>query len=820
MLSISPIRGDGTYYTSLGRDDYYLKAGEPKGIWLGEGAEILGLHGTVDELTYRRMLGGFSPDGQTALVGNAGTEIRRPGWDMTFSAPKSVSEVWAASHGIPELELGIREAQWVAVQRVVRYLEERAAFGREGLGGHERVPLRLVAAGFEHGTSRNLDPQLHIHVVLVNTGITLDGAARTVVSKAIYRHKMAAGALYRAEVANQLRQRFGFDLEAKSTWFEVAGVPTSLIEAHSSRRQEILAGLAESGFSSAKAAKIVARDTRESKQTVSREELFIRWTQTAIEHGFGPEQVRSLIQPERTVVPTQVPLDRLNQAVDQLLEKQSFLSERELVRAVAEKTQALGVPVDAILKSTREALDRLIPLGEHVEERQFTNQATLDLEREMIAKAIAGKDDGGQILADTTVSAVLAGHSLSEEQATALRQIAQNLGTIQVVQGLAGTGKSTLLAAAREAFELEGYQLLGCSLSGKAAEGLQQASGIPSHTLARLIHQWGKELSDIPRLNPKTILVIDEAAMIGTRGLAKLLAHAEAAKSRVILVGDSRQLPAIEAGAPFRSLGRFLGMSELTDIRRQFAQWGRDLVRHFAGGDVGIGVEILQHRGLLHVANDTASAIHTLMGDWAKEPDPAKTLILAGTHEEVTWLNREAQSVRKYAGSLGANPITIGDRKFFPGDRVIFGRNDRKLGVKNGTFGTLIEERRGSAVVQLDFDAKRVYVPLNHEHVRLGYAVTTHKSQGATVHRAFVLFSDAMQSRESTYVQVSRAREFTKLYLTREQAGEVDLRDAIRAMERSQAKWNATDLALENGTVQAREKVDRDLRSPGLSLAA
>ena len=152
MLSISPIRGDGTYYTSLGRDDYYLKAGEPKGIWLGEGAEILGLHGTVDELTYRRMLGGFSPNGQTALVGNAGTEIRRPGWDLTFSAPKSVSEVWAASHGIPELERGIREAQWAAVQRVVRYLEERAAFGRESLGGHERVPLRLVAAGFEQLT--------------------------------------------------------------------------------------------------------------------------------------------------------------------------------------------------------------------------------------------------------------------------------------------------------------------------------------------------------------------------------------------------------------------------------------------------------------------------------------------------------------------------------------------------------------------------------------------------------------------------------------------------------------------------------------------
>ena len=114
MLSIIQIRGDGTYYTSLGRDDYYLKPGEPRGVWLGGGAEALGLTGTVDELTYRRVLAGFSPDGETPLVRNAGTEIRRPGWDLTFSAPKSASEVWAASHGIPEVERAFREAQWAA----------------------------------------------------------------------------------------------------------------------------------------------------------------------------------------------------------------------------------------------------------------------------------------------------------------------------------------------------------------------------------------------------------------------------------------------------------------------------------------------------------------------------------------------------------------------------------------------------------------------------------------------------------------------------------------------------------------------------------
>ncbi len=819
MLSIIQIRGDGTYYTSLGRDDYYLNPGEPRGVWLGGGAEAIGLTGTVEDLTYRRVLAGFSPDGETPLVRNAGTEIRRPGWDLTFSAPKSVSEVWAASHGIPELERAIREAQWAAVRRVVQYLEEVAAFGREGIGGHERVPLRLVAAGFEHATSRNLDPQLHIHVVLVNTGITLDGEARTIVSKLIYRHKMAAGALYRAEFGSQLRQRLGFELEAKSTWFEVAGVPETLISAHSTRRQEIVEGLAASGFCSAKAAKIVARDTREAKLVVSREELFRRWGQTAAEHRFGLEQVRALMHPDRTQVPVNVPSEHVTRSIGQLLDRQSFFSERELVRGLAEKTQALGVPVDGILSSARQALGKLVPLGEFAGERQFTNQATLDLERDLVANAIAGLEDVSQTLSDATVKTVLAQYTLSAEQEAALCRIAQRPGTVQVIHGLAGTGKSTLLAAARQAYELEGYHLIGCSLSGKASEGLQQASGISSHTIARLLHQWGKELSEVPRLNAKTILVIDEAAMVGTRRLAELMAYAERAKSRVILVGDSKQLPAIEAGAPFKNLGRFLGMANLTDIRRQFEQWGRDLVRQFADGDVSEGVEILRRRGLLHVAVTPEAATSALLSEWAKETELPKTLILAGTHEEVNWLNREAQALRRKSGQLGNQSFTIGERDFFPGDRVIFGRNDRKLGVKNGTFGTFVEERQGSAVVQLDHGGKRVFVPLSHEHMRLGYAVTTHKSQGATVNRAFVLFSDVMQSRESTYVQISRAREFTKLFLTQEQAGDDELRDAVRAMERSQAKLNATELA-DSGLSQVTELRPRQQRTPGLSLAA
>ncbi len=795
MLTIIQIRGDGTYYTSLGRDDYLLNGGEPHGIWLGAGARALGLSGVVEDAVYRRLLGGFSPDGSEALVRNAGTESRRPGWDLTFSAPKSVSWLWAVSRDIPKLEETIRSAQWAAVERVLRYLEEVSGQAREGLGGHIRTPVRLVFAGFEHGTSRNLDPQLHCHCVLVNIGVRLDGVTRSIVSKAIFRQKMAAGALYRAELSSQLRRRLGLEMLAKSSWFEVAGIPQSLMDAGSSRRKEVLAELEKSGFSGPKAAKIAARDTRDTKTIIPREELFERWGQVAGAHGFTTEQVRELIRPSSPPIQTHVPSGIVDGCVNKVLDRQSFFSERELIRHVAEATQTSGVTVDSILAATRNGVNRLVPLGEHQGERQFTTLATLELERQLIAQAVAGQENKDHIISSSTIQAVLSRHSLSVEQEKALRHITQRDGAVQVVSGLAGTGKSTLLAAAREAFEAEGYQVIGCSLSGKAVEGLQISSGIPSHTIARLLHQWKQELSEVRPLHSRSILVVDEAAMVGTRQMAALFDHAKKAGCRIILVGDSRQLPAIEAGSPFASLSRFLGMATLKDIRRQFAEWGRILVRQFAEGDVREGVDILRQKGLIHIGSTPEATTHQLIKEWSKETEMKQVLILAGTHEEVNWLNREAQQLRKDSGMLGAEPCVIGQREFFSGDRVIFGRNDRKLGVKNGSFGTLTGVRQEFAVVVLDQSNKSVFVPLSHEHVRLGYAVTTHKSQGTTVKRAFVLFSDMMQSRESTYVQVSRAREFTKLFLSRDQAGDAELRDAVRAMERSQSKQNAMDLA-------------------------
>lgn len=795
MLSIVPIRGDGTYYTSVGRDDYYLSGGEPPGIWLGAGAAIIGLMGKVEPAVYRKLMGGFAPDGVTALVRNAGTQNRKPGWDLTFSVPKSVSEWFAAAAADDSaLDKAFRLAVRRAVEKTISRLEDVAAFGREGFGGTEHVKLKLIVAGFEHRSSRNYDPQIHWHCVVVNAGITEAGESRSVVSKYLFRFKMAAGALFRAELAHELRTTFGLELEAKSTWFEIAGVPQSLIDAGSSRRKEILAHREKSGYTSAKAAEIAALETRRGKVAMPAELLSKRWKEVAAEHGLDRNAaLRLLNRTDRS--PAAINLDLVSYAIQKVLESQSFLSERDLIRAVAERVQSIGANSTDLIAKVRSGLKNLVPLGNLGREAQFTTQEMLDLEKRILARTHLGRLSMQQLIDRKRIFEIAAEHNLSQEQINALLHVANRPGNTQIVQGLAGTGKSTLFKAARIAFEESGFKVLGLSLSGKAAEGLEQSSGIESFTIASALHHWKSELSSVPRLDSKAVLVVDEASMVGTRQLDELFAHADAAGAKVVLVGDRKQLPAIAAGAPFVSLSEQLGVARLTDIKRQVSEWGRTMVREFAEGSVKVGIDALNERGLIFVGENREKASHRLLMDWSQESDLKEVLILASTHEDVSWINRRAQKIRLESGFLTGLPFKSGEQTFFAGERIIFGKNDRKIGVKNGTFGTIRGVAAGSIVVDLDTPGKRVFVPANYQKMKLGYAITSHKAQGVTVNKSYVLFSDSLQSRELTYVQVSRARQSTKLFLSKDQAGDLKLTHAVRTVERSCAKLNAGELA-------------------------
>ena len=207
MLSVSAMSGgQGVYYTALAREDYYLEGGEPPGLWTGHGAQVLGLLGEIDKEDFSKIFDGLDSRGRP-LVQNAGHENRQAGWDLTFSAPKSVSVLWSLLP--PEAGAIIRECQLEAVRKACQYLEDEAGWTRRGKAGAIREKASLIVGLFEHGTSRAGDPQLHTHALFMNLAVRHDGTTGTIESKPFYQHKMAAGALYRSELAAQLQQKLG-----------------------------------------------------------------------------------------------------------------------------------------------------------------------------------------------------------------------------------------------------------------------------------------------------------------------------------------------------------------------------------------------------------------------------------------------------------------------------------------------------------------------------------------------------------------------------------------------------------------------------------
>ena len=263
-----------------------------------------------------------------------------------------------------------------------------------------------------------------------------------------------------------------------------------------------------------------------------------------------------------------------------------------------------------------------------------------------------------------------------------------------IVVGYAGTGKSAMLGVAREAWEAAGYQVRGVALSGIAAENLESGSGIASRTIASMEHGWGQGRD---WLTERDVLVIDEAGMVGTRQLERVLSHAAEAGAKVVLVGDPQQLQSIEAGAAFRSIHERHGGAEIGEVRRQREDWQRDATRDLATGRTGDAIHAYDTNGMVHAAPTREQARGDLIDRWDRDrqasPDRSR-IILTHTNHEVRELNEAARERMRAAGDLGDDvrlAVERGERSFASGDRVMFLRNERGLGVKNGTLGTIVE---------------------------------------------------------------------------------------------------------------------------------
>jgi Ti-type conjugative transfer relaxase TraA len=398
-------------------------------------------------------------------------------------------------------------------------------------------------------------------------------------------------------------------------------------------------------------------------------------------------------------------------------------------------------------------------------ERRYTTRELLALERGLLEGATARRGGAAGLAGGpANRTAVDARPTLTQEQRQLVRALTQSGDGVQVLRAAAGTGKTFAMGAAVEAWQRSGIAVLGCGLSARAACELRDQTGMDTTTIARLTFAFEQGAV----LARGSILIVDEAGMVGTRDLAVLARAAEDARAKLVLIGDDRQLPEIQAGGAFRALAEHLGALELRDGRRQNERWDRDALAALRRGEVETFAAAYEAHGRLVVASTAGEARAAMVRAWCDAHAGGDTsLMIAHRRRDVAELNARARTQLRASARIGDDLVRTAERSFAAGDRVVTTHNDRSLGVVNGQAGTVAGLREGELEVRFD-DGRWVRLPEPYMlagHLDHGYALTAHRAQGATVDRAFVLGSDELY-REWGYTALSRHRIEARFYVT------------------------------------------------------
>lgn len=437
--------------------------------------------------------------------------------------------------------------------------------------------------------------------------------------------------------------------------------------------------------------------------------------------------------------------------------------------------------------------ESIISLGLDDKDRErFTTKEMLTLESKMMEGALDLSQSAMHAVSDSHKVMASSQKTLTLEQQVAFDHLVDN-GDLKCVVGFAGTGKSYLLGAAKEAWENAGYKVHGVTLSGIAAEKLEGSSGIESRTFASRSYYWDKGEE---RLTNKDVMVVDEAGMLSSRQMARVIEVAREGGAKVVLVGDPQQLQAIEAGAAFRAIAEQVHYVELTDIRRQYEKWQQEATKEFATGKTTDALARYDWQSHIHDFLTKAEAKAALTEVWndARLNQPTKTqIMLAYNRDDVRELNAMARDLRHQQGELGRDVVfqtERGERLFAEKDRVYFLKNDKSLGVMNGTLGTIESIKDDAVTIRLDHEGRthdrHVTVTMDrYNQLDHGYAATIHKAQGVTVDRSYVLASKYLDA-HSTYVAMSRHRESADLFYSKDVFLSKD--DLVKTLSRERPK--------------------------------
>jgi conjugative relaxase-like TrwC/TraI family protein len=858
MLSITALTAQGTSSKSGADIIAYLKSTEymrdkqghtvAASEWWGRGAQALGLLGCkVDEAAMDELAQGFAPDGsRTPLCRNAGDKPKwevltdelgnvrrdangnergrwvgghRVGFDLTFSAEKSFSVLFAAAS--PEERDRLRDAHTRAVDDALSFLEERVET-RRGKAGKDVIGVKgLVVSKHLHAGSRDLDPQIHTHCLCYGIAQGNDGKWGTFDAIELYRNKMAAGALYRAALAHSL-QELGYGIEKRPEldahgeetgriYFRVAGVSDNVCEAFSKRRAALLDYQQKHGGTAQQA----CLATRRHKDEPSYDELTSIWSAS----------LDAMRQQDPTMFRTSEELkgrqnvlgERVDDAkiLERLHEKESIFTKEALMERVALEHIGRMSPKEILREADtfvkRAGIEAVAPEPIHIDDRgrtlarrhtvdRYASKDILVLEQAVVDRAKARQNDEGvRVDRQKVDDAVKAyeqerGFTLTTEQRRAVDWITMETGGLAALQGRAGTGKTAVAGAWIAAMKADGRGVIGAAVGWDAAKKLESESGITSYSTKSLIGQLDRGKL---KLSPRSVVVLDEAGMAGLQTVARLQEHCDRAGAKLVLQGDLKQLQPVDAGSPFRLAIDSVGERSLTDIRRQRSLSDRDTAAAFYadGGQTlrsraenrRLGANVLsrlQTNGQIEAYASQKEAMGALVADYLADAAPAREkLVIAGKRADVHALNIAVREQLRKSGQLGREEHSFdvldrGEARTMAvsiGDRVRFGKKDMALGVVNGNVGVVEgfgqdDEGRQTMTVRLESDipkdeGRRVCVaPQQYKNLQHAYASTVHKAQGQGKEKVFHLADTGMTDRQVSLVAFTRTKGAYKLY--------------------------------------------------------
>ena len=785
------------------RGDYYLtpdgEMTQAPGRWLAdsETLERLGIQPDtpMSGEDFVALMEGRDPQTGRWLRRAGADGSRGGGIDGVFSAPKSVSTTWALAD--PWQREQIEKAHANAVEQAVGYMRENVGVVRRRYGGEviEEPAKDLIAVEYQHTTARGVlgadapDPQLHSHVV-ITSAVREDDRIVAVASRPVFRAAGEVGAFYRSALAQELANQ-GYAIERATgkngKYFEIAGVPEELRDAFSGRSREVARAAdrfrARYGRAPERGElRDLALENRRAKKLTNRADLENVWRDTASRYGFGPDEALRLLAGERTRPSVRSVEDRIE---ERLTERHAVFELRDLHTVALEQTTGELLPNEALQVAREMIRDRRVLT---LEGGRMTTLAVRAQEqaierRTAILAQPAGRDVGhtARMNAAREVAERISA-PLTDEQDMALL-VLTGPERASVLVGPAGTGKGVVIDATARAEQLAGRETIGIAVSGSNAERLGTDSPALQGSTLTLDALTARANAGTVHVGPDTTIILDEAGMVDHKRLDALTDVVEASGAKLIAVGDGKQLPSIGPGGMFDRLTGHAPTVELETIHRTTDPREQRAWQALRAGEPERAMAHYKAQGRLHLADTRDQAAESAVQAWAQLTNEVGidrvALIADSSNRDIDRLNARAQHLRAQRGELGPDELPLSSVNYGlrQGDRVTFIAQHRPRGqprVENGTRGQVTNiDQEGTLTLALDGSDRRLQLARRDaESLRLAYVQHVYRQQGATVDRSVVLTGGWQTSRETAYVQATRARHGTDWYLARDQLGE------------------------------------------------